>query len=530
MTVAAVGARPLLIASLHQDRKNIAPWIALITALAFTSMLAFAWVFPDSAAQVRLQQTVNANPAFALIFGSDAVLTSGEGFTAWRSGQLGYFFAALMAILIVVRNSRANEDSGQAELIASTVVSRNTRLIVAVSMGAVASTALGVVSGIVTVAFGGQPHDIFVITAGYAAAGLVFTGIAAICAQIGSDSRAASTYSVVVLAGAFLGRGVAQVLSGPDWVLWLTPFGWLAKVHPVAENNLWPFAVCLGFALVCIAIASWLQARRDFGLGLVPVRNGADRGRTSVPLTRLALRLNGASLLTWAAGLTAVGCTFGYLASSMADVFANNPGFAAVIAAGQVSRNQITFEFLGMLLKLAGLMAAIAGAQVLMRFYKEEIEYRLEPLIAGSLHRGRLFGSVVLLAIAAPTLLLAWAGTVMGSIAHSVDSSIPAADVRLQAFVEIPAVWVLIGVSIATVGARPAVRLAGWLAIVATFALTILAPIFNFWDWVMGISPMWHVPNVVAADPGWRSLLGLAAIAAGLLAVGFAGFRRRDLH
>ncbi|MDO5677133.1 MAG: hypothetical protein Q4G35_06455 [Propionibacteriaceae bacterium] len=39
-----------------------------------------------------------------------------------------------MSIFIVVRNSRAQEDSGQAELLASGVMGRHTRLLVAVAL------------------------------------------------------------------------------------------------------------------------------------------------------------------------------------------------------------------------------------------------------------------------------------------------------------------------------------------------------------------------------------------------------------
>ena len=78
-----------------------------------------------------LAATLGANPALSLVFGPARDLSTADGFNAWRAGQLGAFFAGLMAILIVVRNSRANEDSGQAELIASGVIARHSRLAVA---------------------------------------------------------------------------------------------------------------------------------------------------------------------------------------------------------------------------------------------------------------------------------------------------------------------------------------------------------------------------------------------------------------
>ena len=55
----------------------------------------------------------------------------------------------------VTRATRGQEDSGQAELLASGVLGRETRLMTAVAMGLLGSLALGVVAGLVTVAFGG---------------------------------------------------------------------------------------------------------------------------------------------------------------------------------------------------------------------------------------------------------------------------------------------------------------------------------------------------------------------------------------
>lgn len=141
------GFGPLFKVTLRQDARTIAPWIVLITALSVSSILAYDWIFPDAPTRASLAATVGANPAFSLIFGPAENLMTTDGFNTWRALALGGFFAALMAILIVIRHSRADEDSGQAELIASGVVGRSTRLMVAVALAALASVVLGVWQG-----------------------------------------------------------------------------------------------------------------------------------------------------------------------------------------------------------------------------------------------------------------------------------------------------------------------------------------------------------------------------------------------
>jgi ABC-2 type transport system permease protein len=65
--------------------------------------------------------------------------------------------------------------------------------------------------------------------------------------------------------------------------------------------------------------------------------------------------------------------------------------------------------------------------------------------------------------------------------------------------------------------------------VVATFGITILGPTFNLPDWMLDISPLRHVPNVTAASPDWAGLAWLFGFAALFSAIGFAGYRRRDI-
>lgn len=522
------GFRPLLHATALQDRKQIAPWVVLISALSASSVLAFAWVFPDAASQQRMSMAVAANPGFGLIFGPARDLSSAEGFNDWRALALGGFFAALMAIFIVVRHTRGDEDSGQAELIASAVVARRTRLMVAVALAVVASLALLVVSTLLTTLMGSDWRAALTISATFAASAWMGAGLGAVAAQIASDARTANTIAVGVLGATFLVRGSIDALGHEEWS-WITPLGWTQEVRPGSERNLWWLLACVGLAVVLVAAAIALMARRDFGLGIVPPRAGPARGARSVPLVRLARRLHGGPLVTWMLAFVVVGSVFGFLATSLGDVFAKNPSIAIVIAAGKVSEASLTAEFLAMLLRILAILAALAGVQAVMRWYAEELEHRVEPILGAAVSRARAYASTVVMALLGSALLMLVGGLAIALVATRQDVGLSVWDIVVQAIAEIPAVWLLIGIGVLVVGVNPHARLAPWMAIVATFALTILGPLFRLWDWILGISPLWHVPTVNAPDPSYRGLGVLAAIAAVLIAAGFAGYRRRDI-
>jgi ABC-2 type transport system permease protein len=181
------------------------------------------------------------------------------------------------------------------------------------------------------------------------------------------------------------------------------------------------------------------------------------------------------------------------------------------------------------ILQLAGIIAAVFGVQIIMRVYGEEVEYRVEPLLGAALSRPKYLASNAVLAFAGPAVALLISGTVIGVVASNAEPSISAGDVILQAVATVPAVWTLIALALAAVGANPRVRLAGWLGVVAAFALTLLGPLFKLWNWILGISPLWHVPNVTASGHSWSGLGWVGLVAVGLTVAGFAGFRRRDV-
>lgn len=529
MTRALTGARPLLLVSLRQDLRNIAPWVGLISALSASSILAYDWVFPDPQDRAALAATLAGNPALSLVFGPARDLATADGFNAWRAGQLGAMFAGLMAILIVTRNSRANEDSGQAELVASGVLARPSRLAVALLMAAIASAALGAVCLLLTLACGGGLAATATLASTFAASGLMFGAAAAVAAQLGSDARAASSMAIAALGICYVLRGYIDSSSAPGWVAWLTPFGWLEETRPASGNNPWPLLIPLALAIALALLAFWLQAHRDFGQGLIPSRPGPAEGGRSATVWGLALRLNRGGLVAWLIGFAGLGLIFGTLATSIGDILAGNPAAAEILASGALDPGDLSFAFVATILQIIAIIAAVMGVQMALRVYVEESAYRVEPLLAASLRRPKYLASNVLVAFAGPAAALALASVTLGLVAASRDDALSIGDVVAQGLVTIPALWTLIALAVAVIGAAPRRRIVAWLGVVATFALTILGPTFRLPDWALGISPLRHVPTVTAASPAWGGLGWLALAILVFLGIGFVGFRRRDI-
>ncbi|MBR7828786.1 hypothetical protein KDK95_20930 [Actinospica sp. MGRD01-02] len=528
MSPALAGTRPLLTASLKQEARSFAPWIAVVTALSISSIIVYPYAFPTQADRRQLAATLGANPALSLIFGPARDLSTAEGFNTWRALALGGFITALMAIFAVIRATRAQEDSGQAELLASGVLGRSARLVVAVAMASLASIVLGVVAAVATGLSGSNWPDACLLAATFTVTGLMFAAVAAVAAQIGSDARTASTIAVATLGTLFLLRGYIDTMNLPAWVAWTTPLGWMEQTRPATENRWWPLLPGLAVALLLSVVAARLQGRRDFGQGTIAPRPGPARGKVR-STTALAWRLNRAPVISWTVAFALLGSVFGNLATSVTSLLAGNPAAANVLAGGATAPGALVGSFLVTILSLTGIIAAVGGVQSMLKVRAEEMDDRVEPVLATAVRRPSYFGSNILIALAGPTLGLLVAGLVIAVMAGTADIGVSFGDVLLQAVATAPAVWTVTAVSVAVVGARPQVKIAAWIGVIAAFALTLLGPTFKLPDWALGISPFWHVPHVTAASPVWSGLVWVSLFTLGFLAVGLAGFRRRDL-
>ncbi len=139
-------------------------------------------------------------------------------------------------------------------------------------------------------------------------------------------------------------------------------------------------------------------------------------------------------------------------------------------------------------------------------------------------------GAYVAVAMAGSLLVLAANGVGTG-VADAINSHDASRLPRLIAagVVPAPAVWVVVGATVALFGFAPRAAAGGWGVLGACALLTVLGPLLGLPDWVLDLSPFQHVPQLPAAEFAAGPLLVLCAVAAVLTAAGMAAFRRRDL-
>ncbi|SNU00397.1 ABC-2 type transport system permease protein [Ruaniaceae bacterium KH17] len=211
------------------------------------------------------------------------------------------------------------------------------------------------------------------------------------------------------------------------------------------------------------------------------------------------------------------------------DLLEQDSVVAGFLSAGAVTKEDLTLAFLVMIFSMVGIIFSVPGVQSVMKVRTEELADRVEPIMAGAVSRRRYFASTAALAFLQSTCYVLIAGLLIAAAVDRADLGVSFGDVAAQAVVTIPAVWTVIAFAIAVIGARPIVPFAAWIGVVISFALTILGPTLNLWDWILGISPFWHVPHVTDDPVDWTGLAWVTLATAIFTVIGFAGFRRRDL-
>ncbi len=96
--------------------------------------------------------------------------------------------------------------------------------------------------------------------------------------------------------------------------------------------------------------------------------------------------------------------------------------------------------------------------------------------------------------------------------------------------VQVPATLVLGGLAVALFGWLPRFTALAWAALVVALLLGQLGQLLQLPQWLMDLSPYTHIPQVPTAEMRWTPVIVLVLVAAALIGIGIAGFKRRDVN
>jgi ABC-2 type transport system permease protein len=507
--------------ALRRDRVRLGVWIAALTLMMIYAPNAVKLAYPGEAqrqARVNLLKTPAGMILGGPMFGGNE---TDLGVMMANELMLTLIVASsILSILTVIRHTRAEEESGAAELVLSSVVGRYARTSAALIVVGGVNAVLAVTMTVAMASTGFGFVDTAAMCVGITGVAMVFGAVATVTAQLWRQARTATGAAMAVLALAALIRGVGDVINNSGSALsWLSPIAWAQQMRSFVDLRWWPFAMLVAMVLALMTIAAVLESRRQYDDGTIPSTGERPNAHAIRSVFALHLTLQRGQTIGWSVGLLLGGLAFGSMTKSLLDAAEHNELIRRVLAAqGTDSVYTTMTQFLA-----AAASAYVVGA--VLRVLTDEEKGLGEVVLAGAVSRWRWLGTAVLSALLGAAVLMFFAGLGNG-LGAGITIGEPQAIWRLTlaGLAYVPAMAVMAGVAALGVALRrPWI---GWLAVTFVVISLYLGALLRLPKWLLDLSPIGQTKA-----PADYSLIGLAVmLVAGVALTLVAGvvYRRRD--
>jgi ABC-2 type transport system permease protein len=511
---------------LRRDRWMILAWSVGITLLYWSQAVCVEGLYATQEELDRAAASMEGNAAFVAMAGPARALDTIGGQVAWQATAFGAICAGLMSMFLVVRHTRAEEESGRDEMLRAAAVGRGAPTTAAVLVAVAANVLTGALVAVSLVTFPLAVADSVALGVGLAAAGLVFAAVALLAAQLTSNPRAAYGLTGAVIGTAFVLRAIGDV--GSPVLTWLSPIGWYQSMHAFSGLRWWPLALLLVAAAVTGGLAAWAFGTRDHGAGVLAARPGPTRAAPSLgtPLG-LAWRLQRGTLVGWAVGLLLTGLAYGSLGSDVGDLLGDSQATQEIFVRGGAD---LVDGFYATSILMMALMSCGYAISAALRPRHDETSGVVEVLLATGLSRRRWLFAQTVLTVAGSAVVVSAAGLGLGVGYALTTGDTGAIGTYLVATLPYLApVLVTSGVATLLFGARPRLAPLAWLLLGFAVVVMLFGDLLQLPGWLQDLSPFRHLALVPAESFRWVPFLSLLVVAGALSAAGHLLFTRRDI-
>jgi len=512
---------------LRRERITSAVWIILLliivaglvpgmyTALDYYARLELISVF-ENPAMVAMAGPVFAaeNPTFGAVYANLMLV-----FVALTVG--------IMNIFLIVRHTRADEEKGRYEVVRSLPLGRLANINAAMITALIINGILAITMGL-SMYLGGMVGDTYMCLAGsmlwgvgLGVTGLVFAALTALLCQLSAITRSVMAYSFVTLIVLYLVRAIGDMNTDLEWVALISPLGLILRTQVYIQNNWWPIWIMLGTTAVVSVAAYYLTSIRDIDQGMIPAKPGkADGGFLLKSAPGLTFRLQRFTIIMIVVGMFILGGTYGAVLADIESFVASNEMYQTLILGPFMDISVLeglpvdeAIAIMNQALSAAGVtvaemfsgfingMMAVMGLAALIVFTtkakSEEKDIRTELVLAASVSRTKYLAGFV--AIAMVSAILLQAAIALGLYAVATTTLANPGDLSLSfvlrsALVFVPALWIMVGITVLLVGLLPKATGFIWGYLGYSFFMDMFGRIDIFPSWVARTTPFGWVP------------------------------------
>ncbi|MCW2653413.1 MAG: hypothetical protein JWR32_4389 [Mycobacterium sp.] len=515
------GVGTLVALAVRRDRVRLGVWIWVLTLMMVYAPNAMKLAYPGEAqriARVNLLKTPAGIMLGGPFFGGNE---TDLGAMVANELMLTMIIAtSILSILTVIRHTRAEEESGAAELVMSSVVGRYARTLAALILVGSVNAILAVMMTGALAATGFDVLDCAGMCFGITGAAMVVGAVAAVTAELWRQPRTATGAAMAVLAAAALVRGIGDIINHSGSALsWFSPIAWAQQTRAFVDLRWWPFALLVALTVALMLLATVLERRREYDDAILPSRGE----RVNAPPVRgvfgLDLVLQRGQVIGWGVGLFLAGLAFGSMTKSLQEAAKTNELVARVLATQGYNGIYTTMtQFLS---------AATTGFVVaaVVRLTHDEQSGIAEEVLAGAVSRWRWLLSAV-----AATLLGSAVLMVLAGLGNGLGAGVTMGNADLvprltgAGLAHLPAMAVMAGIAALAVALRrPWI---GWLAVTFVVLSLYLGALLRLPRWLIDASPVGRttVPSSVPV----AALAVMVVVAVALTATAGVIYRNRD--
>jgi len=485
----------------------------VMTALLI--LLPFLFAYAAATSNLAILQTPNQLSTYIrenqgnLLLGTIAA-NSIAGATIWRIRISTVIITSILSVVLIINNTRKDEDLGRLELLRAGAVGPKAALTAVLIKVFCANLLGGLAMALGFIAAGFPAEGSWVAGLATALGSCGFSVMAAIAAQVAPNARLARGLSFGALAFFFVWQILANAAGNVSLLLW-TPFGWCAYARPFAGENFKLFAFAVPAIALLTAIAYRLYDQRDLGGSYLGERSGRVYARNSFksPLA-LAWRQQRGMLFVWVAAYAVMGLIIASLVPKiniMLDGTAFLPGLSAIL--GGPGR-----AFLAILAYILTQVLTAYAIMAILRMREEESMTRTELVLSSAASRVRYAAGHLLIAFIGSAVAIALFGFCIGDFT--------------SCLARLPVVWLVASVTVFLYGFAPrAAAPVSWGFFGALLLMEFLWEIKAIGNNIFALSPFsWVYPGVAVSLPPIVTMLLMATVLVGL---GLVCFSRRDI-
>ena len=523
----------LFVQYLKRDWKKIIIWILGLGLFSAGFVPAFVEIGKGQGL-MAMYETMQ-NPAMISMVGTTPIGT-GADYTlgAMYANEMLLFcglFAMIVAALHVVSHTRKEEDHGLTELVRSFQVGRQANSLAVTAEIVFIHLVLALFIGVVMTSFGADTitaKGAFLFGASIGMAGILGAVIALVMAQIMSTSSGATGSALGLVGLLYIVRAGTDV-SNPDLSIY-NPMGWTYLTYPFTNNNVAPLMIAVIFCILVVIIAFALEGGRDMGAGYLPEREGraaAKKSLLSVP--GLFLKLNKGVIISWFIGFVIMGAAYGSIYGDMQTFLNSNEMMSQMFTMAGVS---IEASFTGTIIMVMIGLVSILPIAIMNKLFSEEARLHLSQLYSTKVTRTKLYWTSVILAVLTGVIGILLASGGLGGTAISAmggSSSMNMGDFIAAGYNFLPSVLFFTGLAATALGWVPRLGKVIYVYLGYSFALNYFGGILKLPEWFSKTAVQSWVPRMPVDKFDGTVFISMTIISIALMAVGFIGYRRRDM-